>query len=46
MWCCNLPLTNDQQVKLEFTFLTAERVGGIRIWNYNKSLLDARIGVR
>jgi len=44
MWSCNLPLSNDKFVKIEFTFLTVERVGGIRIWNYNKSLLDSRIG--
>lgn len=46
MWYCNLPNTNEEKVTIEFSFRVRDRVGGIRIWNYNKSALDARIGVK
>lgn len=44
MWFCHLPTNTDEQIILEMKFLASDKIGGIRIWNYNKSLIDSKIG--
>ncbi len=46
MWFCNLPLKSEDYINIELTFFATERIGGIRIWNYNKSVIDSRMGVK
>ena len=46
MWFCNLPLLSEEHVSIELTFQAQDRIGFIRVWNYNKTVIDAKMGVK
>ena len=45
MWVCNMPVP-PKCLQIHFHFTSNKTIGGIIIWNYNKSLLDSVKGVK
>ena len=45
MWLASLP-ENTLKIEIEIRYSNDITIGGLKIWNYNKSLIDSGKGVK